>query len=56
MNLNARINAFIKLGKRMVADSKPGSGSNFELIIEQASNHNPWFTSDNILSTEKFDI
>ncbi|MHC1702302.1 MAG: acyl-CoA reductase [Tenuifilaceae bacterium] len=48
MDFNARLNAFIDLGKRMLSDSKPGSGTNFQLIIEQANNHNPWFTPDNV--------
>jgi hypothetical protein len=30
-------------------ESKPGCGSDFEKIIEQASIHNPWFTTDNVL-------
>lgn len=48
MDLNARIKAFVELGKRMLNDSKPDCGSNFEKIVEEASIHNPWFTNDNV--------
>jgi hypothetical protein len=48
MNINSRIDAFVKLGERMLDESKQGSGSLFESIVNDASIHNPWFTSDNV--------
>jgi len=48
MNLHVRIDAFVKLGERMLQDSKPGCGSKFEKVIQEASIHNPWFTAENI--------
>jgi len=48
MNLHARIDAFVKLGKRMLHDSIQGCGSKFENVIQEASIHNPWFTPENI--------
>jgi len=48
MNLNSRIEAFVKLGERMLSESKQGCGSRFETIVNEASNHNPWFTTDNV--------
>jgi hypothetical protein len=48
MNLHSRIDAFVKLGEKMLNDSKQGCGSKFEKTIQEASIHNPWFTSENI--------
>jgi hypothetical protein len=48
MNLNSRIDAFVKLGKRMLEESKQDSGFKFESIVQDASIHNPWFTSENV--------
>lgn len=48
MNLNSRIDAFVKLGERMLSESKQGCGSKFEQVVKDASIHNPWFTSDNV--------
>jgi len=48
MNLQSRIKAFVRLGERMLAESKQDSGSRFESKIKDASIHNPWFTSENV--------
>lgn len=48
MNLSSRVDAFVKLGERMLMESKPDCGSKFESIIKEASIHNPWFTPDNV--------
>lgn len=48
MNINTRINAFVRLGQRMLIDSKQGSDTKFENTIKDASIHNPWFTSENV--------
>lgn len=48
MNLQSRIKAFVRLGERMLTDSKQGCKSLFESKIRDASIHNPWFTSENV--------
>lgn len=48
MDLNSRINAFVRLGERMLDESKLSCGSRFESIIKETSIHNPWFTSENV--------
>ncbi len=48
MNLHSRIDSFVKLGEKMLGDSKQGSGTRFESIVKDASIHNPWFTSENV--------
>lgn len=48
MNLQSRIDAFVKLGERMLSESKLDCGSRFESTIKDASIHNPWFTSENV--------
>lgn len=48
MNLSSRIDAFVKLGERMLNESKPDCNSSFDQVIKQASIHNPWFTPDNV--------
>lgn len=48
MNLQSRIDAFVRLGERMLNESKQGCGSKFESVINEASVHNPWFTPENV--------
>ncbi len=48
MNLNSRIDAFVKLGERLLKESRQGCGSKFESTILDASIHNPWFTYENV--------
>lgn len=48
MNPTSRIDAFVRLGERMLSESKQDCGSKFESIVKEASFHNPWFTSENI--------
>jgi len=44
MNINSRKEAFVRLGERILAESKQCSGFPFESKIKNASIHNPWFT------------
>ncbi|MBI5539020.1 MAG: acyl-CoA reductase [Bacteroidia bacterium] len=48
MNIESRIDAFVILGERMLSESVQNSNSRFEKFIQEASIHNPWFTSENI--------
>ncbi len=48
MNIDSRIDAFVTLGERMLVESVQKSGFKFEAIIQEASIHNPWFTSENV--------
>jgi len=48
MNLPSRIDAFVRLGERMLCESKQDCGSKFESIVKETSIHNPWFTSENV--------
>lgn len=48
MNIDKRIDAFVRLGERMIVDSMQCSTSEFKKVIKDASNHNPWFTSENV--------
>ncbi len=48
MNLEKRIDAFVRLGERMLADSVLNSKSKFNAVVKDANIHNPWFTSENV--------
>ncbi len=48
MNLEKRIDAFVRLGERMLADSVSESKSKFYKVVKDANIHNPWFTSENV--------
>jgi len=48
MNLEKRIDAFVRLGERMLADSVLNSKSKFHAVVKEANIHNPWFTSENV--------
>lgn len=48
MNIEKRIDAFVRLGERMLADSMPDSKSKFHAVVKDANIHNPWFTSENV--------
>ncbi|MBI4929626.1 MAG: acyl-CoA reductase [Bacteroidetes bacterium] len=49
MNLEKRINAFVKLGEILREVRTKNQESGFESIIEKATRHNAWFTQENIL-------
>lgn len=48
MNIDKRVDAFVRLGEKMLADSIQSSTSKFKNIIKDAGNHNPWFTAENV--------
>ena len=48
MNLTSRIDAFVRLGERMLIESKQDCGSKFESTVKETNIHNPWFTSENV--------
>ncbi len=48
MNLNQRIEAFARLGERLLSDSKPGLPSKLNGVIDHAHTLNPWFTADSV--------
>lgn len=48
MNLEKCIDAFVRLGERMLADSVSESKSKFYKVVKDANIHNPWFTSENV--------
>lgn len=48
MNVEKRIDAFVRLGEKMLADSISDSKSKFYKVVKDANIHNPWFTSENV--------
>ena len=47
MDLNQRINSFLKLGQHLIRMEEVA----FNEIIDKASHNNPWFTTENIKLT-----
>lgn len=48
MNLEKRIDAFVRLGEKMITDSMLDSKSKFNKVVKDANIHNPWFTAENV--------